>query len=53
MDNPEKLAKLETQDTKLSQTKQKHNTTCVRHLYMQKTQKTAKVIYAWGGEAWL
>jgi hypothetical protein len=33
MDNPEKLATLDTQGTKRRQTKQKHNTTCVGHHY--------------------
>ena len=35
MDNPEKLTTLGTQDTRRRQTKQKHNTLCVRHHYIQ------------------
>ena len=33
MDNPQKLATMGTQDTR--KTKQKHNTICVGHHYMQ------------------
>jgi hypothetical protein len=35
MDQPEKRATYGTQDTRRIQTKQKHNTICVGHHYMQ------------------
>jgi hypothetical protein len=37
MDNPEKLATMvhKTQDTRRRQTKEKHNTICVRHHHTQ------------------
>ena len=35
MDNPEKLPTLSKQDTTWRQTKQKHNTICVWHQYVQ------------------
>jgi len=40
MDNPEKLATLDTQDTRRSQAKQKHSTTCARHHYAQTNTST-------------
>ena len=35
MGNPEKLATLGTQETRRWQTKQKHNTICIGHHYVQ------------------
>jgi len=42
MDNPEYMTSLGTQNTRRRQTKQKHNTICVRPLYTNKHNNVNK-----------
>jgi len=54
MDSPEKLAPLGTQDTRRTQTKQKHNTICVGPHYSQtntnNANKTRILLQTTGGK---